>query len=168
MSTSRSIWIPWCHNRNNFFSPLKGSEPNFRGNWGGLRKLRFGWIFFCELIILFLIGKWFVLIHFWHFNFFGQSYNWTWICKIGVLATARWIWAIVLRTMMFDIVQWRWATVDILRQWGSMPSIKHSVNTFSLLVLSTIWCISGSGPYEVCQRQLVTWNSAVYSVSVPT
>ena len=55
-----------------FFSPFKGSEPNFRGNSGGLRKLRFGWNFFCELIILFLMGKWFVFIHFWHFNFFGQ------------------------------------------------------------------------------------------------
>ena len=55
-----------------FFSPLKGSEPSFRGNWGGLRKLRFGWNFFCKLIILFLMGKWFVFIHFWHLNFFGQ------------------------------------------------------------------------------------------------
>ena len=55
-----------------FFSPFKGSEPNFRGNSAGLRKLRFGWNFFCELIILFLMGKLFVFIHFWHFNFFGQ------------------------------------------------------------------------------------------------
>ena len=29
------------HNRTTFFSPLKGSELNFRGNWGGFRKLRF-------------------------------------------------------------------------------------------------------------------------------
>ena len=57
-----------------FFSPLKGSEPNFGGNSGGLRKLRFGWKYFCELIILFLMGKWFVFICFWHFNFFGQPY----------------------------------------------------------------------------------------------
>ena len=55
-----------------FFSPFKGSEPNFRGNSGGLRKLRFGWNFFCELMILFLMGKWFVFIHFWHFIFFEQ------------------------------------------------------------------------------------------------
>ena len=58
----------------NFFSPLKGSEPNFGGNSGGLRKLRFGWNFFCELIILFLMGKWFVFNSFWHFNLFGQPY----------------------------------------------------------------------------------------------
>ena len=60
------------HNLSNFFLPLKGSEPNFGGNSGGLRKLRFGWKFFCELIILFLMGKGFVFICFWHFNFFEQ------------------------------------------------------------------------------------------------
>ena len=57
-----------------FFSPLKGSEPTFKGNSGGLRKLWFGWNFFCELIILFLMGKWFVFNSFWHFNLFGQPY----------------------------------------------------------------------------------------------
>ena len=57
-----------------FFSPLKGSEPNFGGNSGGLRKLRFGWNIFCELMISFLMGKWFVFICFWHFNFFEQPY----------------------------------------------------------------------------------------------
>ena len=53
-----------------FFSPFKGSEPNFRGNSAGLRKLRFGRNFFCELMILFLMGKWLVFIYFWHFIFF--------------------------------------------------------------------------------------------------
>ena len=44
------------HNLNNFFSPFKGSQQNFGGNSGGLRKLRFGW-FFLWAYHLILNGK---------------------------------------------------------------------------------------------------------------